>query len=181
MAWACLWTGLPVFFVSLTALLLVVCFFSAAFFFAACAAFLAFSIAGACRGRAGLDAPLVVVHGHGAQARVRLAGLLLEGPLLGGRSVAAGEVDRRVLRRRAAAQVQALVGEADTPYGNSWTGAAIDTAIGIPDVNNDRIPDIWARFTVDGSVKVYHPSKTNANGPAKTVISGGWGDVKAFG
>ncbi|WP_346772011.1 FG-GAP-like repeat-containing protein [Streptomyces sp. JH34] len=88
----------------------------------------------------------------------------------------AGSVDLASLKTAAASREGI-----DTPYGNSWTGAAIDTAIGIPDVNNDRIPDIWARFTVDGSVKVYHPSKTNTNGPAKTVISGGWGDVKAFG
>jgi hypothetical protein len=88
----------------------------------------------------------------------------------------AGSVDLASLKTGAASREGV-----DTPYGNSWTAAAIDNAIGIPDVNGDRVPDLWARFTVDGSVKVYHPSETNANGPAKTVISGGWGDVKAFG
>ncbi|WP_405760897.1 DNRLRE domain-containing protein [Streptomyces sp. NBC_01420] len=69
----------------------------------------------------------------------------------------------------------------DTSYGTGWTGAKIDTVIGIPDVNGDRIPDIWARFTADGTVKVYHPSATNTNPAAKTVISTDWNAVKAFG
>ncbi|MFE6765510.1 FG-GAP-like repeat-containing protein [Streptomyces sp. NPDC057689] len=69
----------------------------------------------------------------------------------------------------------------DTSYGTGWTGAKIDTVIGIPDVNGDRIPDIWARFTADGTVKVYHPSATNTNPAAKTVISTDWSAVKAFG
>ncbi|THA72952.1 VCBS repeat-containing protein [Streptomyces sp. A0958] len=69
----------------------------------------------------------------------------------------------------------------DTSYGTGWTGAKIDTVIGIPDINGDRVPDIWARFTADGSVKVYHPSTTNTNPAAKTVISGGWGTIRAFG
>ncbi|MCG7524187.1 FG-GAP-like repeat-containing protein [Streptomyces sp. OfavH-34-F] len=69
----------------------------------------------------------------------------------------------------------------DTSYGTGWTGAKIDIAMGIPDVNGDRIPDIWARFTADGSVKVYHPSATNTNPAAKTVIYGGWENVRAFG
>ncbi|MFI1588666.1 FG-GAP-like repeat-containing protein [Streptomyces halstedii] len=88
----------------------------------------------------------------------------------------AGSVDLASLKTGAASREAK-----DTSYGTSWTGANIDTAIGIPDVNGDGIPDIWARFAADGSVKVYHPSKTNTNGPAMTVISSGWGTVKAFG
>ncbi|WP_330240278.1 hypothetical protein [Streptomyces sp. NBC_00525] len=69
----------------------------------------------------------------------------------------------------------------DTSYGTGWTGAKIDIVMGIPDVNGDRVPDLWARFTADGSVKVYHPSATNTNPAAKTVIYGGWENIKAFG
>ncbi|GAA2250027.1 hypothetical protein GCM10010145_16750 [Streptomyces ruber] len=69
----------------------------------------------------------------------------------------------------------------DTVYGTSWTAANVDTVIGIPDVNGDRIPDLWARFADTGNVKVYHPSKTNTNAPVKTVISSDWSAVKAFG
>ncbi|MYU34818.1 DNRLRE domain-containing protein [Streptomyces sp. SID8358] len=89
---------------------------------------------------------------------------------------AGGSVDLNSLKTAAASREAK-----DTAYGTSWTSANVDSAIGIPDVNGDRIPDIWARFVVDGSVKVYHPSTTNTNPPAKTVISSGWGDVKAFG
>ncbi|MYY04235.1 FG-GAP-like repeat-containing protein [Streptomyces sp. ATexAB-D23] len=89
---------------------------------------------------------------------------------------ATGSVDLNSLKTAAASREGK-----DTSYGTGWTSAKIDTVIGIPDVNGDRVPDIWARFTADGSVKVYHPSTTNTNAPAMTVISSGWGDVKAFG
>lgn len=69
----------------------------------------------------------------------------------------------------------------DEPFGTSWTEANVDAAIGIPDINGDGIPDIWARFKSDGHVSIYHPSTTNTNAPVKTVISSGWGDKLAFG
>ncbi|WP_282693337.1 DNRLRE domain-containing protein [Streptomyces sp. CC208A] len=69
----------------------------------------------------------------------------------------------------------------DEVYGGSWTEANVDVAIGIPDINNDGIPDIWARFPSDGHMSIYHPSTTNTNGPVKTVIGSGWQDKKAFG
>ncbi|WP_326700789.1 DNRLRE domain-containing protein [Streptomyces sp. NBC_01754] len=88
----------------------------------------------------------------------------------------AGSVDLGSLKTAAASREAK-----DTPYGTSWSAADIDTVIGVPDVNGDGIPDLWARFAADGSVKVYHPSTTSTNPPAMTVISGGWGDVKALG
>lgn len=47
-------------------------------------------------------------------------------------------------------------------------------------MNGDRIPDMWVRFASDGQTRVYHPSKTNTNGPVKIVLSVDWKTVKAF-
>ncbi|MFV2120106.1 DNRLRE domain-containing protein, partial [Streptomyces sp. Act-28] len=69
----------------------------------------------------------------------------------------------------------------DEPFGNSWTETNVNAAIGIPDINGDGIPDIWARFASDGRVAVYHPSAVDTNGPVKTVIGSGWNDKLAFG
>ncbi|WP_327374176.1 DNRLRE domain-containing protein [Streptomyces sp. NBC_01216] len=68
----------------------------------------------------------------------------------------------------------------DVKYGTSWTEANVSTAIGIPDVNNDGIPDIWARSGVDGQMRVYYPSTTNTNPPAMNVLSVDWRSVKAL-
>ncbi|MEV4948514.1 hypothetical protein, partial [Streptomyces sp. NPDC053755] len=69
----------------------------------------------------------------------------------------------------------------DVAYGTGWTEANVNTAIGIPDVSGDGIPDIWTRTTADGTIKIYHPSKTNTNAPVKTVLSVNWNGIKAFG
>ena len=69
----------------------------------------------------------------------------------------------------------------DEPFGNSWTEANVNSAIGIPDISGDGIPDIWARFASDGHMSIYHPSTTNTNGPVKTVIGSGWNEKLAFG
>ncbi|MET9436670.1 DNRLRE domain-containing protein [Streptomyces sp. NPDC006551] len=69
----------------------------------------------------------------------------------------------------------------DVTFGTNWTAANVSTAIGIPDVNGDGIPDIWARFASDGHISVYHPSTTNTNGPVKTVLSVNWNGIKSFG
>lgn len=69
----------------------------------------------------------------------------------------------------------------DELFGSSWTETNTNAVIGIPDINNDGIPDIWARFASDGRVAVYHPSATDTNGPVKTVIGSGWNDKLAFG
>ncbi|MFJ8667419.1 hypothetical protein [Streptomyces sp. NPDC093600] len=69
----------------------------------------------------------------------------------------------------------------DVSFGTNWTAANVSTAIGIPDVSGDGIPDIWARFASTGYISVYHPSTTNTNGPVKTVLSANWNGIKSFG
>ncbi|MFF0964760.1 DNRLRE domain-containing protein [Streptomyces sp. NPDC003703] len=88
----------------------------------------------------------------------------------------AGSVDLTSLKLAA----NSLTGK-DEPYGTDWTEAKVPTAIGIPDVNGDGIPDIWARFSSDGATRIYHPSRTNTNPAVRIVLSVNWNTVKAFG
>lgn len=53
--------------------------------------------------------------------------------------------------------------------------------IGIPDVNGNGVPDLWARFGQDGMMRIYHPSTINTHGPVKIVLGDDWNGVKAFG
>ncbi|MFJ9428149.1 hypothetical protein ACIRQY_00675 [Streptomyces sp. NPDC101490] len=69
----------------------------------------------------------------------------------------------------------------DVPFGTTWTEANVLSAIGIPDVNKDGVPDIWARFGDTGHMKLYYPSTTNTNAPAKTVLSVDWRGMRALG
>ncbi|KFG75593.1 DNRLRE domain-containing protein [Streptomyces mutabilis] len=69
----------------------------------------------------------------------------------------------------------------DVSYGTSWTEANVSTALGIPDVSGDGIPDIWARYGSDGQMRIYHPSRTNTNPAVKNVLSADWSKVKALG
>ncbi|MGS2586555.1 DNRLRE domain-containing protein [Streptomyces hebeiensis] len=69
----------------------------------------------------------------------------------------------------------------DVSYGTGWTEANTSTALGIPDVNNDGVPDIWARSGVDGQMRIYHPSKTNTNTPVKVALSTDWRSMRALG
>ncbi len=69
----------------------------------------------------------------------------------------------------------------DESFGTNWTDTNVKYAIGIPDINNDQIPDIWALFPSDGHMAIYNPSTTNTNLPVKTVIGSGWNDKLAFG
>ncbi len=69
----------------------------------------------------------------------------------------------------------------DVSYGTGWTEANVPTALGIPDVNGDGIPDIWARFASDGYTRIYYPSRTNTNAPVSIVLHVDWNAVKAFG
>ncbi|MGV9890634.1 DNRLRE domain-containing protein [Streptomyces sp. NPDC003395] len=88
----------------------------------------------------------------------------------------AGSVDLESIKVAA----NSLTGK-DEAYGTSWTEANVPTAIGIPDVNNDGIPDIWARLASDGYTRIYHPSRTNTNAPVRVVLTVNWNTVKSFG
>ncbi|WP_280902547.1 DNRLRE domain-containing protein [Streptomyces sp. MAA16] len=88
---------------------------------------------------------------------------------------AAGSVDLDSLKLAASSL------NGDVAYGTSWTEVNISTALGIPDVNKDGVPDIWARAGADGTMRIYHPSKTNTNAPVKTVLTQDWRTVKALG
>lgn len=88
----------------------------------------------------------------------------------------AGSVDVASLKLAA----DSLTGK-DEPYGTSWTEANIATAIGIPDVNGDGIPDIWSRSGTDGQTRIYFPSRTNTNPAVRVVLSVDWRTLKALG
>ncbi|MFF3285804.1 FG-GAP-like repeat-containing protein [Streptomyces sp. NPDC003023] len=68
----------------------------------------------------------------------------------------------------------------DTPYGTSWTADAIDQVISLPDTSGDGIPDLWARETTTGQIRVYHPSKTNTNPYVKIVMTADWSSFLAL-
>ncbi|MEU7017149.1 DNRLRE domain-containing protein [Streptomyces sp. NPDC046385] len=69
----------------------------------------------------------------------------------------------------------------DTTYGSNWTTTNISAIVAIPDVNGDRIPDLWVRYADTGNIKVYYPSATNTNAAVKTVLSADWRGIKSFG
>ncbi|MCN0179071.1 DNRLRE domain-containing protein [Salinispora arenicola] len=71
--------------------------------------------------------------------------------------------------------------EGDVSYGVSWTETNVNAVIGIPDVNGNGVPDLWARFGQDGMMRIYHPSTINTHGPVKIVLGDDWNGVKAFG
>lgn len=87
----------------------------------------------------------------------------------------AGSVDLDSIKLAANSQ------NGDVPYGTNWTETNINAVIGIPDVNGDSVPDLWARFGEDGMMRIYHPSTTNTKGPVKIVLGNDWNSVKAFG
>lgn len=87
----------------------------------------------------------------------------------------AGSVDLQSLRLSVNSR------DGDQKYGSNWTATNITAIIAIPDVNGDRIPDLWARSGKDGTMRVYHPSKTNTNAHVKTVLSVDWSGIRAFG
>ncbi|WP_282694447.1 hypothetical protein [Streptomyces sp. CC208A] len=71
--------------------------------------------------------------------------------------------------------------QGDVQYGSGWTQTSVSAVVGIPDVNGDGIPDMWARWGSDGYIRVYYPSDVNTKPAAKTVLSVDWRNVKAFG
>jgi hypothetical protein len=87
----------------------------------------------------------------------------------------AGSVNLDSLKSAAAAR------QGDVQYGTGWSAKAISAVVGIPDVNGNRIPDMWVRSATDGQIRVYHPSATNTGGPVKAVITANWATVKGFG
>jgi len=68
----------------------------------------------------------------------------------------------------------------DVQYGTGWTEAAVSTIIGIPDVNGDRVPDMWAVSGTDGTTRIQLATATTT-GTATTVISTDWRSFRAFG
>jgi hypothetical protein len=70
--------------------------------------------------------------------------------------------------------------DGDVQYGTSWTATNITAIVGIPDVNNDRVPDMWVRFGSDGQTRIYHPTTTNTGPAVKVVLSSDWTAIKAF-
>ncbi|MEN3586448.1 DNRLRE domain-containing protein [Streptomyces sp. ZYX-F-203] len=64
----------------------------------------------------------------------------------------------------------------DTLYGTHWTAENVDRVVSIPDTSGDGIPDLWARETDTGNIRVYHPSKTDTEEMVKIVMTADWGD-----
>ncbi|GAB2940290.1 VCBS repeat-containing protein [Micromonospora polyrhachis] len=87
----------------------------------------------------------------------------------------AGSVDLNSLKTAANSR------SGDVSYGTDWTEAKASAIVSIPDVNGDRIPDLWVRSGEDGRVRVYHPSTTNVGAPVKIVLSTNLTTIKAFG
>ncbi|WP_416968493.1 FG-GAP-like repeat-containing protein [Streptomyces sp. 4F14] len=69
----------------------------------------------------------------------------------------------------------------DVAYGTGWAETAVSTALGIPDISGDGVPDIWARSATDGQIRLYNPSRTNTNAAVKVVLSADWRSVKSLG
>lgn len=87
----------------------------------------------------------------------------------------AGSVDLNSLMTSAKSR------QGDVQYGTGWTAANVSIALGIPDVNGDKFPDIWTRVTATGYVNIYNPDADNTNAAVKTVLHVDWRAVKAFG
>jgi hypothetical protein len=87
----------------------------------------------------------------------------------------AGSVNLDSLKSAAASR------SGDVLYGTYWTEANIGVVIGIPDVNGDQVPDLWARRDDFGQMWIYHPSTTNTNAPVKIVLGDDWRSVRSFG
>ncbi|WP_041842264.1 DNRLRE domain-containing protein [Actinoplanes friuliensis] len=86
----------------------------------------------------------------------------------------AGSVNLDSLKTAAASR------SGDVQYGTGWSASGIYAVIGVPDVNGDRVPDMWAVTGSDGTTRVYHAT-TTWGGSQKTVLSVDWRTIKAFG
>jgi hypothetical protein len=87
----------------------------------------------------------------------------------------AGSVNLDSLKSAAASR------QGDVQFGTSWTKSFTTAVVGIPDVNGDKIPDLWVRFGSDGQIRVYHQTKTSTGAAVKIVQTDNWATVKAFG
>jgi hypothetical protein len=85
----------------------------------------------------------------------------------------AGSVNLDSLKSAAASR------SGDVQYGSGWSASGIYAVIGIPDVNGDRVPDMWAVAGADGTTRIYHAT-TTYGGSQKTVLSVDWRSIKAF-
>ncbi|MEW2633737.1 DNRLRE domain-containing protein [Streptomyces sp. NPDC048389] len=70
--------------------------------------------------------------------------------------------------------------DGDVLYGTGWTQANVSAVVGVPDVNGDRVPDMWSRSGTDGKTSVHHASKTGT-GPSTLVLGTDWSAIKSFG
>ncbi|MFI5620299.1 DNRLRE domain-containing protein [Streptomyces sp. NPDC051567] len=70
--------------------------------------------------------------------------------------------------------------KADVNYGAGWTKASIPLVISTPDVNGDRIPDLWAKGS-NGYTWIYHPGAKDTGVAVQAVLGTEWSGIKAFG
>jgi hypothetical protein len=52
--------------------------------------------------------------------------------------------------------------------------------VAIPDTSGDGIPDMWARETATGKMRLYNPSKTNTNAYVKIAWNGDMNPFLSF-
>ncbi|MEU3455088.1 hypothetical protein ABZ671_16025 [Micromonospora sp. NPDC006766] len=71
--------------------------------------------------------------------------------------------------------------DGDVSYGTGWSEANISALVAIPDVNGDRVPDLWARSGTDGQMRIYYPSKTNVGNPVRVVLGEDLRTHRSFG
>jgi len=79
------------------------------------------------------------------------------------------------------ASAAASAGGADGEYAASgWYRTDIRLIRGTPDVNGDKIPDIWG-LMADGSVRFYTGGRSSVGSPTTVIGSGGWTYKQALG
>jgi hypothetical protein len=79
------------------------------------------------------------------------------------------------------ASAAASAGGADGEYAASgWYRSDIRLIRGTPDVNGDKIPDIWA-LMADGSARFYPGGRSAIGTPTTVIASGSWTYKQALG
>ncbi|MEU6138799.1 hypothetical protein ABZ848_00380 [Streptomyces sp. NPDC047081] len=75
----------------------------------------------------------------------------------------------------------ASAGGSDAEYAASgWYRSDVRLMRGTPDVNGDKIPDIWA-LMADGSVRFYPGGKSSMGAPTTVISTGNWTYKQALG